>query len=75
MPWREVSVMDQRREFVRLALQDGVNRRELCRRFAISADIGYKWLGRWVAGDSALGDRAAAVNGPAGRARGNQSFI
>jgi hypothetical protein len=32
MPWREVSVMDQRREFVRLAMQEGVNRRELCRR-------------------------------------------
>jgi hypothetical protein len=29
MPWREV---DQRREFVRLAMQEGVNRRELCRR-------------------------------------------
>ena len=29
MPWSEVSVMDQRREFVRLALQEGVNRREV----------------------------------------------
>jgi TPR repeat protein len=44
MPWREVSVMDQRREFVRLAAQEGANRRELCRRFGISPDIGYKWL-------------------------------
>ncbi|MFC0242109.1 helix-turn-helix domain-containing protein, partial [Rhodopseudomonas telluris] len=35
MPWREVSVMDQRREFVRLVAQDGANRRELCRRFGI----------------------------------------
>jgi hypothetical protein len=42
MPWREVSVMDQRREFVRLAMQGGVNRRELCRRFGISPDVGYK---------------------------------
>ena len=33
MPWREVSVMDERREFVRLALQEGANRRELCRRY------------------------------------------
>ena len=31
MPWREVSVMDQRREFVRVAAQDGANRRELKR--------------------------------------------
>jgi transposase-like protein len=40
MPWNEVSVMDQRREFVRLALQEGANRRELCRRFGISPDVG-----------------------------------
>jgi len=51
MPWSEVSVMDQRREFVRLALQEGANRRELCRRFGISPDVGYKWLRRWQAGD------------------------
>jgi len=49
MPWREVSVMDQRREFVELATQEGANRRELCRRFGISPDVGYKWLGRWAA--------------------------
>ena len=29
MPWREVSKMDERREFVRLAMQEGANRREL----------------------------------------------
>jgi len=58
MPWREVSVMDERREFVRLAQREGVNRRELCRRFGISAEIGYKWLGRWKAGDEELADRS-----------------
>jgi transposase InsO family protein len=58
MPWCEVSVMDQRREFVRLAMQEGVNRRELCRRFAISPDVGYKWLARWRAGDRELADRS-----------------
>jgi len=57
MPWREVSVMDQRREFVRLAMQDGANRRELCRRFGIHPDTGYKWLGRWQAGEE-LSDRS-----------------
>jgi hypothetical protein len=36
MPWRAVSVMDERREFVRLAMMEGANRRELCRRFGIS---------------------------------------
>ncbi|MDE3177206.1 MAG: IS481 family transposase [Pseudomonadota bacterium] len=54
MPWREVSALDQRREFVRLALQDGVNRRELCRRFGISPTVGYKWLARFAAGDAEL---------------------
>lgn len=51
MPWREVSIMEQRREFVRLAMQEGVNRRELCRRFNIHPDTGYKWLGRFVGGE------------------------
>ena len=36
--------MDQRREFVRLAKQEDANRRELCRRFGIHPDTGYKWL-------------------------------
>jgi transposase InsO family protein len=58
MPWREVSVMDQRVEFVRLAKQNGVNRRELCRRFGISVQTGYKWLGRFAAGDTRLADRS-----------------
>ena len=58
MPFREVSVMDERREFVRLAAQDGVNRRELCRRFGISPDTGYRWLARWQAGDDKLADRS-----------------
>lgn len=58
MPWREVSAMDERREFVRLAMMEGANRRELCRRFRISADVGYKWLARWRAGDVDLEDRS-----------------
>ena len=58
MPWSEVSVMDQRREFVRLALQEGANRRELCRRFGISPDVAYKWLRRWQAGDRELSDQS-----------------
>src|SRR5580700_5876343 len=57
MPWREVSKMDERREFVRLARQEGANRRELCRRFGIHADTGYKWLGRGLT-DEELADRS-----------------
>lgn len=57
MPWREVSKMDERREFVRLARLDGANRRELCRRFGIHPDTGYKWLGRGLS-DEELKDRS-----------------
>jgi transposase-like protein len=33
MPWREVTKMSLREEYVQLAMQVGSNRRELCRRF------------------------------------------
>jgi transposase InsO family protein len=56
MPWREVSVMQERREFIRLAEQEGANRRQLCQRFGISAETGYKWLRRWGGGDRELLD-------------------
>ena len=58
MPWQEVSMNAARREFVRLALQDGANRRELCRRFGIHPETGYKWLARWQAGERDLRDRS-----------------
>jgi len=57
MPWHEVSVMEQREEFVRLASLEGANRRELCRRFGVHPDTGYKWLRRHAAGE-ALADRS-----------------
>jgi transposase InsO family protein len=66
MPWREVSKMDERREFVRLVLQEGVNRRELCRRFGIHPDTGYKWLGRGMAGEE-LTDRSRRPHSIPGR--------
>lgn len=59
MPWREVSVMEQRHEFIRLALLEGANLRELCRRFGISPQSGYKWLRRWSAGEMELSDHSA----------------
>src|ERR1700712_991982 len=57
MPWREVSKMDERREFVLLAMQEGVNRRELFRRFGVHPDTGDRWLGRGLAGEE-LADRS-----------------
>ena len=41
--------MDFKLEFVRLALAEGANRRELCRRFGISATLGYRLLSRYAA--------------------------
>ncbi|MFZ1990331.1 MAG: IS481 family transposase [Alphaproteobacteria bacterium] len=58
MPWREVSIMDARIEFVTLAKKEGANRRELCRRFGISAQTGYKWLARAREGDVSFEDRS-----------------
>jgi len=51
--------MSQRLEFVLLARQRGVNFRELCRRFRISAKTGYKWRHRYTPGEVAtLSDRS-----------------
>lgn len=47
MAWREVSVMNQRIEFVTLALAEGTNISELCQRFGISRKTGYKFLNRY----------------------------
>ncbi len=59
MPWRELSVSAQREEFVRLAMMPGANKSELCRRFGVSRDIGYKWLRRYAAqGRSGLEDHS-----------------
>ncbi len=68
MVWRERSVMDLREEFVRLARSEGANRRELCRRFGISAQTGYKWLRRYAAeGRDGLADRSRRPHVTPGR--------
>jgi transposase InsO family protein len=38
--------MQLRKEFVLLAMQEGANMRQLCRRFGISPTTGYKWVAR-----------------------------
>lgn len=50
--------MEQRREFVMLASSADANISELCRRFGISRQTGYKWLRRSAAGDVDLADRS-----------------
>src|SRR6187402_2539846 len=57
MPWQEVSTMSARREFLELAIREGANVRELCRRYGVSPKTGYKWIRRYqMDGLGALAD-------------------
>lgn len=47
MPWKEVSVMSQRLEFVQMPSSEQANIRQLCRHFKIAAPTAYKWLRRF----------------------------
>lgn len=59
MPFREVSKMDQRLEFVTLASHAQANIRELCRRFKICPDTAYRLLKRFKEkGVAGLADRS-----------------
>lgn len=53
MRWLEASVVSNRQEFVRLASCEGANVRELCRRYEVSPQTGYKWLRRFRSDPSA----------------------
>ena len=53
-----------RYELVRLAEQEGVNIRDLCRRFTISPPTAYKWIGRYAEeGEAGLVDRPRRPHG------------
>jgi transposase InsO family protein len=57
MPWKAMSVSEQRGEFVWLASREEVNVSELCRRFGISRETGHRLLRRFrSAGVGALAD-------------------
>ena len=53
MPFRGVSMEEQRELFVGLATAEGANVRGLCRRFGISPTTAYKWLKRSAASGAA----------------------
>ena len=60
MPFKEFSIVSQREEFCRLALEEGANVSELCRRFGIGRTSAYVWLGRYEAsGLAGLADRSS----------------
>jgi transposase InsO family protein len=59
MSWNPRDTVNLRLEFVQLALHEGGNHRELCRRFGISPKTGYKWLKRYKQdGVAGLEDRS-----------------
>ncbi len=68
MPWEEVSIMSQRREFVELSQREEANTGELCRRFDVSPTTGYKWRKRYrVGGEAALSDLSRRPHHSPGR--------
>ncbi len=77
MPFREVSRMDERLEFVMLASVEGANVRQLCRRFGVSPTTGYKWLERWqLDGMVGLQERSRRPqNSPARSTAGTEAAV
>jgi transposase InsO family protein len=64
MPFKELSIVSARLEFVQWALKEDCNMRELCRRFNISTKTGYKWLRRFSAdGPAGLCDHSRKPHG------------
>src|SRR5580693_546430 len=60
MPWKETRVMDERMGFIAAVLQQerGGNFTQLCERFGISRETGYKWVERYrQQGPEGLRDR------------------
>jgi transposase InsO family protein len=59
MPWQARDLMSIKQEFVQLALQEGANRRDLCRRFSITPKAGYALLKRFsIEGQAAFSERS-----------------
>src|SRR4051794_29586694 len=73
MPWKDVSLMSLRIEFVTMATAEGANVRQLCRRYGVSPKTAYKWSARHRAGGpEALADRSRR---PAGSPRRSPESI
>jgi transposase InsO family protein len=59
MPWKAITTMSQRQEFIELALKENANMRAVCREFGITARTGYKWIKRYQEeGELGLYDRS-----------------
>jgi transposase InsO family protein len=76
VPWSEKSIMSQRHEFVMLFEQEGVNRRELCRRFGVSPTLGYRLWARWRRdGAAGLADRSRRPQHSPGRSTADMEAL
>lgn len=64
MPWKEVTTMSQRQEFVSLAREASLPLSELARRFGISRKTAYKWLQRDQTGQSMADQSRRPVQSP-----------
>jgi transposase InsO family protein len=61
MPWQEMSLMDQRLQFVAAYQRGFCSMKELCARAAVSRKTGYKWLERYEElGAAGLAERSHA---------------
>jgi transposase InsO family protein len=68
MPWKEVTAVALRKEFIALASLPGSNISELSRRFGISRTTAYKWLERAHSGEAnALHNRSTRPHHSPGR--------
>jgi transposase-like protein len=58
MPWKVLTPMSEKKEFIALANSGQTNISVLCRRFGISRKTAYKWINRYEAeGESGLIDK------------------
>lgn len=68
MPWKEVTVVSSRKEFVFLALRAGVKITDLCQGFNISRKTGYKWINRYLSqGEAGLEDESRQPHRSSGK--------
>ena len=76
MPWKVETVMSRRKELVTLALSEGANMSELCRREGISRKTGYKWLRRYrERGERGLDDLTRRPHRSPNRIRDNMEQV
>ena len=52
MPWKEITTMNQKQAFVAEAIQKETSFSALCAAYGISRKTGYKWLSRYLNGES-----------------------